>query len=247
VNDAKRGFLIMPFDTALEDVRQAIIGAGRDTGVAMERADDIFKPGVVLDQILQAIDTADVVVGVCTGRNPNVFFELGYAWRMRDPLLVAKDESDLPFDIQHYRTALYGRETPGQDLASLQSRVASAIRAVLANPTLPRGRRLTSSPVSTVRARLTGSLVPHGRNYRFVIRNSGQVDVSDVDVEVPADATSLHLVKDGYLPIASLRPGEQVPVPAMKVMGGGPPVFDVVIRGRGPDGAVVASPVKITL
>jgi len=78
---SKRGFLIMPFDTKFDWLRDDILAAGRSLNIVIERADDIFAPGVLLDQVLDAIDQAAVVVGICTGKNANVFFELGYAWR----------------------------------------------------------------------------------------------------------------------------------------------------------------------
>jgi len=74
---SKRGFLIMPFDTKFDWLRDDILAAGRSLNIVIERADDIFAPGVLLDQVLDAIDQAAVVVGICTGKNANVFFELG--------------------------------------------------------------------------------------------------------------------------------------------------------------------------
>lgn len=71
----------MPFDKQLEWLYEDVIHASVDEKLDTHRADNIAKPGVILDQIFQGIDEADVVFAVCTGRNANVFLELGYAWR----------------------------------------------------------------------------------------------------------------------------------------------------------------------
>lgn len=245
-NEPKRGFLIMPFNDALDPVRAAIDAAGTEAGVTMRRADDIFTPGVVLEQIIRAIDEADVVVAVCTGRNANVFFELGYAWRRHDPILVAGDTDDLPFDVAHYRAELYGRPNPNQNIETLTPRLVNALRAVLTTPKVPIGRVLQPSRAEPQRARLAATLQRHGSGSKLIVSNPGAVDVTGVDVTVPTQVGSLHLLRDGYLPIEVLRPGERVEVPAIRVMGGGPSVFDITLSGETPDGTV-SFPSKLTL
>ena len=124
----RRGFLIMPFDTRFDWLRDDIIAASRSVDVAIERADDIFAPGVLLDQVLDAIDQAAVVVGICTGKNANVFFELGYAWRSHGPVLLAESTADLPFDVAHYRILIYGTPTPALDREQLRTSLARMMR-----------------------------------------------------------------------------------------------------------------------
>ena len=124
-----RGFLLMPFDQDLEWLRDEIVRAGREVNVVIERADDIFRPGSIIEQIFESIRNADVVVAVCTGQNANVFFELGYAWHTHKAVLVAETETDLPFDVRHLRTEFYGKPSAGQDRATLPQRLVKAIGA----------------------------------------------------------------------------------------------------------------------
>ena len=55
--------------------------------VSVERGDDRVLTGPLLDKIVDYIRQADVIVADCSGRNPNVFYELG---RLRSELLVRR-------------------------------------------------------------------------------------------------------------------------------------------------------------
>ena len=204
-------------------------------------------PGVLLDQVLDAIDQAAVVVGICTGRNANVFFELGYAWRSHSPVLLAEAASDLPFDVAHYRTLIYGTPTPALDREELRTNLARMMEAATTARPLPRGSRLQSAPSVKPATRLSADLQESGRHgYRLVITNTGTVDVHDVDVTVPPDVRMFRLLTD-ELPVAMLRPGERMRLLASVSMGGGPSVFDIELSGRTPDGETVTFPAKISI
>jgi nucleoside 2-deoxyribosyltransferase len=73
-------FVLMPFDKEFNDIyRFGIKGAADDVGAYAERVDEqIFSEGI-LDRSFNQISKADVVVADMTGRNPNVFYEVGYA------------------------------------------------------------------------------------------------------------------------------------------------------------------------
>jgi hypothetical protein len=135
----RSAFLLMPFHDSLEWLRDLIVDAGNAAGVHVERADDIFQAGVVVDQIKNRIQSADLVIAICTGQNPNVFFELGIADHFHWPILLAEDANDLPFDIQHYRAVTYR----GLDHALLRRALQAAIDATLSS-----GRKATA-PLTT--------------------------------------------------------------------------------------------------
>lgn len=230
--DAKRGFVLMPFVDSLAWLHETIRRAGVQQGVRIQRADDIFEPGVVLDQITTAIDDADVIVSVCTDRNPNVFFEMGYAWRDHRVILVAANSGDLPFDVQHYRTELYDGDAPGQDRGSLEERLRRAVASVLAEKQLPRGRRRDHAPAIKPVVRLSARFENHGGGRdRLVLTNGGTVPVYDVNIVIPDDVNGFHLMAS-ELPLKVLRPGISIPLPAISTWGDGPSVFDVTITGR---------------
>lgn len=240
----KRAFLIMPFEEELDWLHREIVEAGAIEGVDVRRADSIFSPGVILEQVFEAIDEADAIIAVCTGKNANVFFELGYAWHKHRPILVAETSGDLPFDVAHYRTELYGA-TNDAVRSTFTTRLRAAIRAAVAEDDLPRGRRLRSSRGAQGRPALNGSLVSYGNRYRLTISNSGSVDLYDVNVSVPDEARSFHLVTHD-LPVRILRPGERVSIPVARTMGGGPGIFDITLTGRTEQGGEVSQPIKIS-
>ena len=128
-------FFVTPFSAestgedqeTFEKIQNAVRSAADAVGVAMIRADDIFEPGVVIEQIEKAIHDADIVVALCTGKNPNVFYELGMARVVgHRPVLIARDSSDLPFDVQHLRALLYEGS-----LQDLPDQLEQAFRAAI--------------------------------------------------------------------------------------------------------------------
>lgn len=244
---SSNGFLIMPFGTELDWLRDDIVAAGEAAGVTITRADSIFTPGILLDQILESIDQAAVVVGITTGRNPNVFFELGYAWRSHKPVLLAEGTADLPFDVAHYRTLIYGTPTPNLDREKLRNEISHAIAGAKAERPLPRGQRL-NPPARKSEARLTADLQETGGgSRRLVVANTGMVPLHNVDVVVPADVTSFNMHASDVLPIDLLRPSERVKLPALTMMGGGRQIFDIELRGTDAEGNALSFPVKISL
>jgi hypothetical protein len=73
-----------------------------------ERADQMTDAGRITDQIISAIERADLVIADVTESNPNVMFELGYAAALGRPIILlnqAVDES--PFDIKDWRQIVY--------------------------------------------------------------------------------------------------------------------------------------------
>jgi hypothetical protein len=58
--------------------------------------------------IWSAIHAARIVVADCTGRNPNVFYEIGLAHAIgRYTILISQSIDDVPFDLRHLRIILY--------------------------------------------------------------------------------------------------------------------------------------------
>lgn len=103
-------FVIMPFASEFDDIyKLGIKQAALDCGVNAERLDEqLFDEGM-LDRIYRQIDAADFVIADVSGRNSNVFYELGYAHaKEKICLLLTKDVTDIPFDLQHKRHVVYG-------------------------------------------------------------------------------------------------------------------------------------------
>ncbi len=94
----------MPFDSSFDDIYKfGIKGAAEDAGAYAERIDEqIFSEGI-LDRVFNQINKADVIVADMTGRNPNVFYEVGYAHALgKIVLLLTQQADDIPFDLKHH-------------------------------------------------------------------------------------------------------------------------------------------------
>lgn len=102
-------FVLMPFDPKFNDIYKfGIKGGAQDAGAYAERIDEqIFIEGM-LDRIFNQIAKADVIVADMTGRNPNVFYEVGYAHALNKiVILLTQDADDIPFDLKHRQHIVY--------------------------------------------------------------------------------------------------------------------------------------------
>jgi hypothetical protein len=103
-------FVLMPFDSAFDDIYKfGIKGAADDVGAYAERVDEQMYAGGILDRIFNQISKADAIVADMTGRNPNVFYEVGYAHALgKVVLLLTQNADDIPFDLKHQPHIVYG-------------------------------------------------------------------------------------------------------------------------------------------
>lgn len=129
-------FVMMPFASPVGDYYQSLYEpAIKKAGLNPVRADaDIFGTGKIMDQIWRGINDSKVLVAVLTGRNPNVFYELGLAHALQKPVvLVSADEGDVPFDLQHIRVIYYNLNDPfwGEKLID---KVAENILSAIKDP-----------------------------------------------------------------------------------------------------------------
>lgn len=100
----------MPFDKIFDDrYHLGIKETAKELGILAERVDEqIYREGI-LDRIYRQIEVADVVVADMTGKNPNVFYEVGYAHaKGKLTILLTSDADDIPFDLKHRRHVVYG-------------------------------------------------------------------------------------------------------------------------------------------
>lgn len=127
-------FVMMPFAEPIGGYYKAIYEpAIVKAGMRAVRADDeIFATGKVIDQIWSGITAAKVLVAELTGRNPNVFYELGLAHALSKPVvLISSNQEDVPFDLQHIRVIYYDMRDPfwGEKLiAKVSENVVSALK-----------------------------------------------------------------------------------------------------------------------
>lgn len=227
---ATTGFLLMPFVQDLAWLDDEVRRAGSDAGITIERADDISEPGVIVDQIVEKIEQADLVVAVLTGQNPNVFFELGVAWRWHEPVLVADTAHGLPFDVQHRRAVLYGTEDSNE--GRLRTELRKALEAAATSPRLPRGRRVRSEQRNVAALDLNVLDGPRKHSKKLEILNRGTVTMHEVTIEFP-EGSGWQLSTDtlASYPIREIAPGRSKRALLSPPGLGHAPVAQATVRG----------------
>lgn len=105
-------FVIMPFSEPFDTLyRDVILPVANDAHFEVVRIDQVYGPGIILNDIQQQIEQSHAVVAEITTHNPNVFYELGYAHALRKPAVILvrrppKGE-ELPFDVRSFRAIFY--------------------------------------------------------------------------------------------------------------------------------------------
>ena len=183
-------FVLMPFDKSFKDIYKfGIRGAAEDIGAYAERLDDqIFVEGM-LDRIFNQISKADVIVADMTGRNPNVFYEVGYAHALgKLVVLLTQDVNDIPFDFKHRQHIVYGGQI---DL--LRSELAVKLQWAISEAN--KGR--VGSQVERFSLRLLEAELQEGEDLAKAPTIKGRATSRDFDVP-------LHIRNDGFETISAI-------------------------------------------
>jgi ActR/RegA family two-component response regulator len=112
----KKCFVIMPFSTTKSctenewtEIFSKMIKPSVERpgyGYLCERSS--LKMGNIIEEILDSLNRADVVIADMTDRNPNVFYELGIRHALRNAtILISQNLDDIPFDLRPYATHIY--------------------------------------------------------------------------------------------------------------------------------------------
>ena len=141
-------FVIMPFTPKFDEVYRGIIQpAAIEAGLKSLRADEMFSPGPIIEQIRSSIQQSRVCVADLSGRNSNVLYELGLAQAMGKPTVLLLEDSEdfnnLPFDVRHLRVIRYSDSLPGS--LDLRQHLIKALEQVLGNDRIEEVRQLIQS------------------------------------------------------------------------------------------------------
>lgn len=165
-------FVLMPFDSKFDDIYKfGIQGAATDIGAYAERIDEqLFVEGM-LDRIFMQISKADVVVADMTGRNPNVFYEVGYAHALdKIVLLLTQDPNDIPFDLKHRQHTVYGGK-----IDRLRNELGKRLKWAISES----GRRSEKALTESISMNVFGKLIPAGIQQDKPPTVSGSVPATD--------------------------------------------------------------------
>jgi hypothetical protein len=125
----------MPFGGWLDDYYTSVYcPAIKAIELVPHRADDLFRPSTIVNDIWAYTKRAKVLLADLTNKNQNVFYELGLAHALAKPvILVAESMEDIPFDLRALRIILYDKNSPSWGQI-LRSKIESSLKEVLASP-----------------------------------------------------------------------------------------------------------------
>jgi hypothetical protein len=127
--DSSLCFVLMPFsDQFFLQYEEAILPALQSAGLRGIHAGEIFGTREIMEDVWESICAATIVIADVTGRNANVFYELGIAHTLgKDCVVLTQNPQDVPFDISARR---YIRYEPTK-LVMLRTRLEKTIKNIL--------------------------------------------------------------------------------------------------------------------
>ena len=125
-------FVVMQFKPELTRIYEDhVVSVAARLGLSVARADEMFTTRAVMLDIWTAICSSRIVIADCTGRNPNVFYEIGIAHAVGKPVvLITQDKNDVPFDVRHIRFIQYEYTAAG--MTQFERNLEATIRQNLA-------------------------------------------------------------------------------------------------------------------
>jgi nucleoside 2-deoxyribosyltransferase len=135
-------FVLMPFDNESDSVYSMLIEPALiSADFEACRADTTLDQQNVMRDVIQGIESADLVIADISGLNGNVMYELGIAHGLGRPtLMITRSLEEVPFDLKSYRVIEYS--THFEDAESLKSKLRDVAS------THSRGEVNFGSPVS---------------------------------------------------------------------------------------------------
>jgi hypothetical protein len=128
-------FIIMPFGEWFDFYHDTIyVPAIKASGLIPKRADDLYRPSAIVNDIWALTQEAKLILADLSGKNPNVFYELGMAHAVAKPaILVTESMDDVPFDLRSLRVIVYEKNMPNWGDV-LREKIEISIREILASP-----------------------------------------------------------------------------------------------------------------
>jgi hypothetical protein len=104
-------FVLMPFtEKWSDDVYLMIRQASENLPLRIQRADDIFAPGNIVNDIWKMINRAGLIIADISVHNANIFYELGLSHTIGKKVVLIRQShgEKAPFDLALWRYFEYG-------------------------------------------------------------------------------------------------------------------------------------------
>ncbi len=143
-------FMIMPFGGWFDEYYLKIYKpAIEDAGLIAHRADDLYRPSTITNDIWEYTKKSKVILADLSERNANVFYELGLAHAIAKPaVMITQSMDDVPFDLRSLRIIVYDRNDPGWG-ETLRYKITKSLLETVGSPSeaiLPAFLSVTQTP-----------------------------------------------------------------------------------------------------
>jgi len=116
-------FAVMQFTEEFNELYKEVIEpVCENFELEVIRADDIYNNGLIIQDIINSINEASIIIADITPDNPNVYYEVGYSHAVGKPVILLCDNNreKLPFDISGFRTIFYKNKISGKSAVEAQ-------------------------------------------------------------------------------------------------------------------------------
>jgi len=101
-------FYLTPFHSEMDIAFKTCRSSASDLGFKLTRGDEMMETSDIFQNILKNILESKFIIANITGRNSNVYYELGIAHALNKYVILICDvEFEPPFDLQSKRIAFY--------------------------------------------------------------------------------------------------------------------------------------------
>jgi ActR/RegA family two-component response regulator len=102
-------FVVTPFARRYKVMHEHVVKKVVEReGLVCIRADDLFEPGRIIDDIKRSIQQAYFIIADLSGRSPNVFYEIGLAHALgKSVMLLTQAMEDVPPKLRDVRLFQY--------------------------------------------------------------------------------------------------------------------------------------------
>jgi nucleoside 2-deoxyribosyltransferase len=127
MSQERDAFVLIPFTPDFDAIyERAIKPICEEAGYEVNKADTTDTQGNILRDIIEGIDSADILVVDLTNSNPNVFYEAGIADGLGVPtVLITQDIESVPFDLDKYNMIKYENDAAG--IGKLEEELENAV------------------------------------------------------------------------------------------------------------------------
>ena len=125
----RKCFVLMPFKDTLRPVYDDhICKVCNELNFSVTRADQIFSVNPIIDDILQAVKDADIIIADLTDNNPNVFYEIGICHMLKKQVILITQNESAPFDLSHIRRIRY--EYTPRGMKSFEDSLSNTLKSI---------------------------------------------------------------------------------------------------------------------